>query len=592
MAISNTQIANIFTDMAALLEIKGDSVFKVRAYQRAANTIENLEDSLEGLVLSKSDLKQISGIGKAINDKIYEYVETHQVAAHEQLLKELPDGVLTLMTVPYIGPKTAYLVATQLGVKSLEELEAAILDNRLLSIDGIGDRTCQIIHRSLKEMRVKDQRTPIGDALPIAQAIIDQLEAACEDIVSLHIAGSLRRWEETIGDIDIIAVCGDPKNLLKVFTELECVVEVLVHGDKKSSVVMDSGIQVDLRIADTAALGAMVQYFTGSQQHNIRLRDYAKIRGLSVNEYGITEVITGMQETFSNETDLYNRLGLRYIPPELRLGLDEIDWAQNSVEFELITEADLRGDLHVHTDWSDGNDTTEVMIKAASDLGYEYIAITDHSAGLGVARGLSVDRLRDRLLDIRKLQDKFSIRIFIGSEVDIRADGTLDYPDDVLDELDIVVASVHSAMGQDSDVMTQRLISAMNHQSVTIIGHLTTRIIGQRPPIQCELEPILEEAKRTGTVLEINSSPERLDLKDTHARLAKQMGVPLVVNTDSHDKSGFLQRKYGIAVARRAGCLARHVVNTMGLDMFAKYISCPKLDRDAIFSSYTVDGNS
>ncbi len=592
MAISNIQIANIFTDMAALLEIKGESVFKVRAYQRAANTIENLQDSLEGLVLAKSDLKQISGIGKAINDKIYEYIETEHISAYERLLKELPEGVLTLMTVPYIGPKTAYLVATQLGVKSLVELEAAILDNRLLSIDGIGDRTCQIIHRSLREMRVKDQRTPIGEALPIAHSIINQLETACDDIVSLHIAGSLRRWEETIGDIDIIAICGDPTNLLKVFTELDCVSEVLVLGDKKSSVIIDSGMQVDLRIADTAALGAMVQYFTGNQQHNIRLRDYAKAKGLSVNEYGITEVITGIQETFSNETALYNRLGLQYIPPELRLGLDEVEWAQNSLECKLITETDLRGDLHVHTDWSDGNDGTEVMVQTASDLGYEYIAITDHSAGLGVARGLSVDRLRYRLLDIRKLQDKFSIRIFIGSEVDIRADGTLDYPDDLLDELDIVVASVHSAMGQDSEVMTQRLISAMNHQSVTIIGHLTTRIIGQRPPVQCNIDRILEEAKRTGTVLEINSSPERLDLKDTHARLAKEMGVPLVVNTDSHDKLGFLQRKYGIAVARRAGCMTKHVVNTMGLDRFTDYISCPKPDRDAIFGSYIVGPNS
>ena len=592
MAISNIQIANIFTDMAALLEIKGESVFKIRAYQRAANTIENLQESLEGLVLSNSDLKQISGIGKAINDKIYEYVETAQISAYERLLKELPEGVLTLMTVPYIGPKTAYLVATQLGVKSLDELEAAILDNRLLSIDGIGDRTCQIIYRSLQEMRVKDRRTPIGEAMPIAHSIIHELETACDDIVSLHIAGSLRRWEETIGDIDIIAVCGDPKTLLKVFTELECVSEVLVLGDKKSSVIIDSGMQVDLRIADTATLGAMVQYFTGSQQHNIRLRDYAKAKGLSVNEYGITEVITGKQEIFSNETDLYNRLGLQYIPPELRLGLDEVEWAQNSLECELISETDLRGDLHVHTDWSDGEDSTEVMVRAATDMAYEYIAITDHSAGLGVARGLSVDRLRDRILDIRKLQDKFSIRIFIGSEVDIRADGTLDYPDDLLAELDIVVASVHSAMGQDSEVMTQRLISAMNHKSVTIIGHLTTRIIGQRPPVQCDIELILEVAKRTGTVLEINSSPERLDLKDTHARLAKQMGVPLVVNTDSHDKSGFLQRKYGIAVARRAGCLPTNVVNTMGVDRFSNYLSSPKRERDVIFSSYIGDWNS
>jgi len=351
-------------------------------------------------------------------------------------------------------------------------------------------------------------------------------------------------------------------------------------------------MQVDLRIADTPALGAMVQYFTGSQQHNIRLRDYAKTKGLSVNEYGITDLQTGIHETFSDETSLYNRLGLQYIVPERRLGLDEVEWAQNSVECALITETDLRGDLHVHTDWSDGNDSTESMIQAASDMGYEYIAITDHSAGLGIARGLSVSRLRERLLNLRALQDEFSIRILLGSEVDIRADGTLDYPDDLLDELDIVIASVHSAMGQDHQVMTQRLITAMNHKAVTIVGHLTTRIIGERPPIQCEIEEVFAEARRTGTVLEINASPERLDLKDTHARLAMQMGVPLAINTDAHAKTAFPQRKYGIAVARRAGCSTRHVVNTMGLETFTSYLSAPKSERTNIYDSYILDTNS
>jgi len=583
MVVTNEQLADIFEKMATLLEIKGDSVFKIRAYRRAGRTIENLSVSLENCVRDKEDLKQIPGIGKAINDKIYEYVETGRISVYDKLVEELPQGILTLMTVPSIGPKTAVLISNELDVTSLEELEQAILDNQLAGVNGIGKKTSENILRNLQELRTKDRRTPIAVALPLAESIIRRLESACEEPVNLYPVGSLRRWEETIGDIDIVCISSNPSSVSKAIVGFEEVSDVLVQGDKKTSVVLESGIQLDLRVADSKSLGSMLQYFTGSQQHNIRLREYANRKGLSVNEYGITNDSTGTLETFADEESFYNRLGLQYVPPELRVGINEISMAEKYILPQLIQENDLNGDLHIHTDWSDGRDSMEEMIKTAVELGYEYMAITDHSAGLGVAHGLSIDRLETHINNLHELQEKFAIRILCGSEVDIRADGSLDYPDEILDKLDVVVASVHSAMGQDSDKMTHRLIRAMNHKSVTMIGHLSTRIIGHRPSITFDMEQILLAAKSSGTALEINASPERLDLKDTHANLAKEFGIPLVLNTDSHNVDGFHNRRYGIAVARRAWCEPRHVLNTLPLSRFIEYVSAPKPERNEIF---------
>lgn len=583
MVVTNEQLADIFEKMATLLEIKGDSVFKIRAYQRAARTIENLPVSLENSVRDKQDLKEIPGIGKAINDKIYEYVGTGRISAYDKLVEELPQGILTLMTVPSIGPKTATLIANELNVTSIEELEQAILDNKVSGINGIGKKTAENILRNVQELRTKDRRTPIGVALPLAEMIIRKLQTACQELISLYPVGSLRRWEETIGDIDIVCISPNPTSVSNALVGLEDVEDVLVQGDKKTSVVLESGIQLDLRIVDSQSLGAMLQYFTGSQQHNIRIREYANKKGLSVNEYGITDDSTGTLEKFADEESFYHRLDLQYVPPELRVGINELSMAEKYMLPHLIEENDLKGDLHIHTDWSDGRDSMEAMVKTAADLGYEYIAITDHSAGLGVAHGLSIDRLESHIKNLRNLQEKFSIRILCGSEVDIRADGSLDYPDEMLDKLDVVVASIHSAMGQDSDRMTSRLKRAMNHKSVTMIGHLSTRIIGHRSPITFDLEEILLAAKSSGTALELNASPERLDLKDTHAYLAKDFGIPLVLNTDSHNVDGFYNRRYGIAVARRAWCEPQHVLNTLPLSKFIDYISAPKSDRNDIF---------
>jgi DNA polymerase (family 10) len=372
---------------------------------------------------------------------------------------------------------------------------------------------------------------------------------------------------------------------------MDVVQEVLVHGPKGTSVVVAPGIQVDLRLGEPDSFGALLQYFTGSQQHNILLRDYANRMGLSLNEYGITNLSTGVVERFPDEPAFYSRLGLPYICPELRVGIWELEAAQEARLPQLVEESDLRGDLHLHSDWSDGRDPMEAMVAAAAAQGYEYMALTDHSSGRGIANGLSPERLMDQIGLLRSFQARYSIAILCGSEVDIRADGTLDYSDELLNELDVVVASVHSALGQDRRTMTQRIIKAMRHPAVTIIGHLSTRLLGRREPVEFDLEEVLQEARTTGTALEINASPERLDLKDTHAYRARELGVPLVISTDSHHYADLAQTRFGAAVARRAWCEPRHILNTLPLEQFLRYIRTPKPDRIRVFDA-AVAGSS
>ena len=585
MPVNNDEIAQLFEDMAILLEMKGDSIFKIRAYQRAARTIENLSFSLDKAVQEGTDLKTIPGVGKAISEKIRELLSTGQVSIHQNLLAELPEGVLDLMAIPGIGPKSAMLFAKELGVNSVETLEAAVNDGRVASLPRMGKKAADAVARHIQSMITKDQRTPIGQALMVAEEIIGALRQECPGLDRLFPAGSLRRWEETIGDIDLVGTATDPQQVGDALAALPVVREILVHGPSKTSVVVEPGIQVDLRIGEPDSFGAMLQYFSGSQQHNLRLRDYANHMGLSLNEYGITDLKTEKVERFPDEASFYARLGLPYVPPELRLGLWEMDAAIENRLPNLVEETDLRGDLHLHSDWSDGQDPIEVMIQAAVDQGYEYMALTDHSSGMGIANGLSNERLSQQIQILRSLESKFPIAILCGSEVDIRADGTLDYPDELLAQLDVVVASVHSAMGQDSQTMTDRIIKAMNHPSVTIIGHLSTRLLGSRGPVDFDLDAVLEAARDTGTALEINAAPERLDLKDTHAYRARELGVPLVIGTDSHHHSGLTNRRFGVAVARRAWCERSHILNSLPRDQFLNYIRTPKPERLGVFEA-------
>ena len=583
MPPTNEQIAALFEDMGALLEMNGDTIFKIRAYQRAARTIEQLPSPLAQAVENGEDLTKIPGVGKAISGKIAEFIATGQVSAHQKLLHDLPPGVLELKEIPGIGPKTAMAIGQELGISTVEGVAKAAEDGRLAALPRMGKRAAENVLRHIQTVQSMGSRTPIGQALPVAEEVIAALREQCPEIGPLFPAGSLRRWEETIGDIDLIGTAPIPEAVGDALVALPIVQDVLVHGPKKTSVVLESGMQIDLRIGEPGSFGALLQYFTGSQQHNIRLRDYANRQGLSLNEYGITNTETGQVEEFADEESFYARLGLTMMPPELRTGLYELDAALEDRLPLLVEESHLKGDLHLHSEWSDGNDPIEMMVEAAAAQGYEYMALTDHSAGLGVANGLSIERLESQIKLLRSMQQAYGITILCGSEVDIRANGELDYPDELLAQLDVVVASVHSAMGQDQATMTARMIKAMEHPSVTIIGHLSTRLVGQREPVQFDLEAVLQAARDTGTALEINASPERLDLKDTHAYRARELGVPLVINTDSHDHTHLGKRRFGVAVARRAWCQPEDILNTLPREQFLEFIQTPKPQRLSVF---------
>ncbi len=587
MPVSNEEIAGLFENMAALLEMKGDTVFKIRAYQRAARTIGDLSFSLEQAARDGADLRKIPGIGKAISDKTLEYLQTGRVEAYERLAAELPDGVLTLMTIPGIGSRTALRITRELGISTVEGIEKAIHEGRLAAMPRMGQRTADNILRQLHSMRTMDGRTPIGQALPLAEETIAALRARCPGLEQLYPAGSLRRREETVGGIDLVGAVPEAQQAgaSAALAELPGVQRALAGGPPKTSVVLESGLQVNLRLGEADSFGAMLQYFSGSRQHNRQLCDLARSQGLSLSERGITDLASGQLRRFADEASFYHHLGLSYIPPELRVGGNELAAAQTGRLPSLVTEADLKGDLHLHSNWSDGRDPIERMIEAAAEQGYQYMALTDHSAGRGVANGLSSERLTEQIGLLRRLQEQYPITILCGSEVDIRADGALDYPDCLLAELDVVIASVHSAMGQDRETMTRRIISAMEHPSVTIIGHASTRLLGRRPPVQFDLEALLRAARITGTAMEINAAPERMDLKDTHAQRARELGVPLVINTDSHRFTSLGCRRFGIAIARRAWCEPRHILNTLPLSRFLAYLRTPKPDRIGIFDA-------
>ena len=584
MQPTNEEIAELFDQLGMLLEMKGDTVFKIRAYQRAARAIEGHSFPLAQAVADGQKLTGIPGIGKAISEKIHELVTTGQVQTYERVRAELPDGALDLLAIPGIGPKTAVLIGTELGISTVEGVEQAAQDGRLATLSRMGKKASESILRHIRASRsMTTGRTPIGQALPTAETVMAALRERDVGISLLTPAGSLRRWEETIGDVDLVAITPQPEELGRCLAALPLVQEMLVNGPRKTSVVVDPGLQIDLRTGETGSIGAMLQYFTGSQQHNIRLRDFANRMGLSLNEYGITSIESGQVETFPDEDSFYARLGLPWIPPELRTGMWEIDAALEGRLPQLVEAKHLRGDLHLHSDWSDGSDPIETMVATVASLGYEYMALTDHSQGLGVANGLTPERLAAQREVLRQLQERYDIRILAGSEVDIRSDGRMDFPDEVLAELDVVVASVHNAMSQDRETMTRRIIRAMEHPSVTIIGHLSTRLLGQRPPTDFDLEAVLTAARETGTALEINASPERLDLKDTHAYRARELGIPLVISTDSHHHSHLSGGRFGVAIARRAWCEPRHILNTMPLEQFLRFITTPKPQRIQIF---------
>ena len=585
--MNNPQVVEIFQGIAGLLEIKGEQRFTVVAYQRVARTIDKLPTELEQMLRDGQDLKAIPGIGKAISQKISELVSTGKLDFFERLRSEFPDGILEVMRVPGIGPKTAKKLWDELGVTSVAQLEGAILNGSLASLPRMGAKKAESILQALAAREARTDRLQIARAMPAAERVVEALREQCPGIVRLVIAGSLRRYEETIGDINLVCTSNNHADVLGALVALPNVTRVLDSDDTSASVMLSEGLVVKLRVVEDARFGSVLRHLTGSRRHNGMLQEHAIQMGLSLNEHGITDASSGTLEEFASEEALYTKLGLEYIAPELRIGLGEIDAAGTSSLPRFVELTDLRGDLHVHSDWSDGRDPLELMVAGAKERGYDYVAITDHSAGRGIANGLTPERLESHQSELRRVEAAIGgIKVLSGSEVDILADGSLDYPDDVLATLDWVVASIHSGLSQPRETMTERIIKAMQNPHVTAIGHLSARMLGERKGIDADFEAIFVAAAETGTVLEINASPERLDLRDSHVRRAMELGVIMAIDSDAHTVARLDNQKYGVAIARRAWCEAHHIVNTLPTKAFMDFLSVDKSRRREALQAY------
>ncbi len=559
--MKNQRIAGLFHEIASLLELKGDDPFRIRSYQRAAQNIGAHARDLAGM--AEDAMRSISGIGPDLSGKIRQFLETGRIDLLEDLKREFPAGILDVLHVPGIGPKTAKVLYERGGVRGLDDLEALSRDGRLTGLPGIRKRTEEDILRGIEALRRGRERHPLGKAMPVADHIIRKLRARAP-LGRISPAGSIRRWKETVRGIDIVATSVRPAKVIRAFCGLPVVREVLAQGSMETSVLTADGIQVDLRVVRDTSFGAALQYFTGSREHNVRLRDLASRAGLVFNGYGIFREIDGMRIGGRREGEIYTAVGLPFIPPELREDGGEFEAAEEGELPRLLTVEEIRGDLHVHTNWSDGAHDLEAVVRAAQRKGYQYIAITDHSKGLGIARGLDEKRLGEQMALIddanRSLKD---FRILKGIEVDIRGDGTLDLPDGILAELDIVVASIHSGFRQSREQITARLLSAVRHPLVGVIAHPTGRLLGERDPYDADMEAILREAAARGVAMEINAHPSRLDLSDRQVRMARRYGVPLVVSTDSHVNAGLDYMVYGVGVARRGWAVPGDVLNTL-----------------------------
>jgi len=561
--LENSEVAKVLFEIADYLEIQGVS-FKPQAYRRAAGAIESLDRSIEDYHRTNS-LRDIPGIGEAIAEKISELISTGKLGYLEKLKAEMPPGILELLEIPDIGPKKAMMLTKQLGVKSIEDLKAAIFDHRLQGLKGFGAKTEERILQGIRVVESRGGRSLLGTAYEAAEHIIALLEEKHPD-ARLSMAGSLRRMKETIGDIDILAASESPVELMGTFVSLKGVESVLAKGETKSSVRLSEGMQVDLRVILPKDWGAALQYFTGSKEHNVELRKLAISKGMKISEYGLFERDSGKEIATASEEEIYAKLGLQFIPPELRESRGEIAAASRNAIPEVIGYGDLRGDLHCHTEWSDGSGTIEDVWRKAKALGYEYVAIADHSRSLKVANGLSEDRLLEQIAAVRKARERLGPPWLLAScEVDLLGDGRLDYPRKVLDELDYAVMSVHTKFKMDEKAMTDRIISGMANDKVRVFAHPTGRLIGQRASYTYDFDKVTQAAKDHGISLEINSFPERLDLNDLNVRRAIEAGARISIDSDAHSPDQMEFVRYGIATARRGWAKRSDIVNAMSL---------------------------
>lgn len=567
--LKNLELSQIFEQIARILKIKGENPFKIRAYEKITLVLENLPIDIE-TIYHQGGLKDIPGVGSAIAKKIEEFLTTGKLEYYEKLKETIPSGVIELLDISEVGPKTAKLLYEELGVDNIEKLEKAVRRHQIKDLPGMGEKSETNILSGIELYKRRKERVLLGTALPAAEDIIEAL-SQLKEVNKINFAGSLRRKKETVGDIDILITSRKPEKIMKTFTSLPQMREILAEGLTKSSVITKDDIHIDLRVVEPMSYGAALQYFTGSKAHNIKLRELAVKRGLKINEYGVFDVKTDRRVAGESEEEIYQVLNLLFIPPELREDKGEIRAAQENKLPELIKYSQIRGDLHLHTKWSDGAHTIKQMAEAAKKRGYKYIAITDHSQSLKFAGGLTEERLKEQVEIIQKLnQELKDFTILSGIEVDIKSDGSLDFSDEILSKLDVVIAAIHSGFKQESKVITERIIKAMQNKLVSIIAHPTGRLIGYRESYQVDINKMMDIAAETRTILEINACPERLDLNDVYCRMAKDRGVQLAIETDAHSIDGLEFMNLGVDVARRGWLEEKDIINTLSLEKLLK----------------------
>jgi DNA polymerase (family X) len=574
----NREVAGVLKALADSMELLGEDRYRVANYRDAATRVEHHHEAIE-VMADEQRVEQIHGVGKSIGAKIREYLSTGQLSALEERRPRVPEAALRLMQIPGIGPRRAMQFARDLNVVTMPDLQAALASGQVAALPRLGDKIAAALGEELSRIETRSRRIPLAIALPAAEEVMRQLRT-CSAVESIEPAGSIRRWKETTGDIDILVSSRQPEAVIQAFTALPLVRQVLGAGDTRSSIVTVGDVQIDLRVVAPASLGAALQYFTGSKEHNVKLRAMAVRKGLKINEYGVFyEGEAGNQGDARlggrTEAEVYACLGLPWIPPELREGAGEIELARKGKLPRLVEIGDLKGDLHLHTRLTDGSSSIAEMARAASEQGYAYMAITDHSQALGITGGLTEAELRDEHAQIRGLQPSYpEMRVLCGVEVDIHIDERLDCSDEFLAGCDIVVASIHSALQKPSSVQTGRLLAAINNPHVDVIAHPTGRLLGKRPGYEIDLPVVLDALARTGTAIEVSGQPERLDLDADSIRAALERGVMLVLNTDAHahDQIGGLM-KYAVGTARRGSATPASILNTLDFEHLQAWLN-------------------
>jgi len=564
-------LATLFDQIADILEFRQENLFRVRAYRRAAESLASLTEDIERLD-QEGRLREIPGIGQELANKIHEYLQKGSVRELDEVKRSVPAGVMALLEVPGVGPKTAKVLHERLRIGSIDQLERAARAHKICHLSGFQETKEQNILKGISIVRKGRERMHLGLAFPLARTVLDMLRDMPE-VLRAEPAGSLRRMRETVGDLDLLVSTRKPAKVMQAFTKAKYCARVLASGQTKSSILTHEGYQLDLRAVAPDSFGAAWQYFTGSKEHNVRLREMAGRKGLKINEYGVFRLSTGKRVAGREEADVYKAMGLPWIPPEIREDHGEIEAALERRLPKLVDEKDLRGDFHIHTNWSDGNNTLDQVAEAGRKRGYQYLAICDHSQSLKVANGLSPARLKQQMALIRAFNARSKgFQLLMGAEVDILNRGVMDFPDELLKQLDFVVGSIHTGFTQDEATLTNRMIKAMENPYVTLIAHPTGRLMGQRDPYPLNLDAVLDAAKRTGTAMEINAYPKRLDLNDASARRAKERGVRLAVSTDTHSLDQLDHISIGVGVARRAWVERSELLNCLARDQLLAWI--------------------